>query len=194
LSHRDMMRLWHRTLRRTGLPLRLSEGFHVRPRVSFGLARGVGIASESEWLEFELTDWVNPDTVNKKLATQLPADLAIRQLTAVAPSQRATVCRAVYEVQLHTCPPDLDTRVAALLERQQIVVERGRPDKRRTMDIRPLLVALKHRGQQLLIVADCRSAGTLKPSEVLGELGFSEAERARCLVVRTDLALADDGD
>src|SRR5664279_3549687 len=85
LSHHDLMRLWHRALRRAGLPLRMSEGFHVRPRVSFALARGVGIASESEWLEFELADWVNPDTVYHKLAPQLPEGLAIRQLEVVAP-------------------------------------------------------------------------------------------------------------
>ena len=96
LSHRDMMRLWHRALRRSGLPLRMSEGFHVRPRVSFALARGVGIVSESEWLEFELSDWVNPDTVARKLAAQLPADLAACQMTVVAPRERPTVCRAVY--------------------------------------------------------------------------------------------------
>ena len=192
LSHRDMMRLWHRALRRSGLPLRMSEGFHVRPRVSFALARGVGIVSESEWLEFELADWVNPDTVSRKLAAQLPADLTVRQLTVVAPRQRAAVRQAVYEVQLHCCPADLDARIAALLERDRIVVERGRPDKRRTLDIRPLLVSLEREGPQLRMVADCRSDGTLKPDEILGELGLSETERARCLVVRTDLALAGD--
>ncbi len=187
-----MMRLWHRALRRSGLPLRMSEGFHVRPKVSFALARGVGIVSESEWLEFELTDWVNPDTVARKLVAQLPSDLTVRQMTVVAPRERATVCRAVYKVLLPARPKGLDARVAALLDREQIAVVRGSPDKPRTLDIRPLLVDLKLEGQELLIVADCRSDGTLKPDEVLGELDFSKVERARCLVVRTDLVLKGD--
>lgn len=186
-----MMRLWHRALRRSGLPLRMTEGFHVRPRMSFALARGVGIASESEWLEFELADWVNPDTVAHDLARQLPRDLTIRALATVAPSQRALAVRASYRIDLGDRPDDLPQRVAALLGRDRIGVQRGDQDRRRELDIRPLLVDLECRGEALHLVAECRPEGTIRPDEVLAELGLTPEQCALAVVTRTDLALGD---
>jgi len=184
LSHHDMMRLWLRALRRSGLPLRMTEGFHVRPRVSFAMARGVGIASESEWLGLELADWVNPDVAHKRLASQLPPDIAIRSLETVAPSDRAVVRRIVYTVTPDRVPQDIDRRIRTLLDRRRVIVERGPEGKRRQVDIRPWLAGLQVRRNCLEVIADCRSDGTLKPEEVLAQLAFSPDEIARSLIVR----------
>jgi radical SAM-linked protein len=189
LSHHDVMRLWHRALRRSGLPLRMSEGFHVRPRVSFAQARGVGIASESEWLEFELADWVSPDTVAKTLAAQLPADIAIRSLSTVAPGDRAIVREAAYVLRFDDPPADLPERIQRLLARREILVERGREDRARRLDIRPLIRRLEHREGGLLLVARCRNDGALRPEEVLAELDLDADRIARCLVTRTESSL-----
>jgi radical SAM-linked protein len=191
LSHHDTMRLWHRVLRRSGLPLRMTEGFHVRPRMSFALARGVGIASESEWLEFELADWVNPDTVAQALARQLPDGLTLRQIDTVAPSQRALAVRARYRIDLAERPADLPQRVASLLARDRLPVERGDDDHRRQVDIRPLIAALECSAGVLSLTAECRPEGTLRPDEVLAGLGLTSEGRARATVTRTDLVLGD---
>jgi len=191
LSHHDMMRLWHRALRRSGLPLRMTEGFHVRPRMSFALARGVGIASESEWLEFELADWVNPDTVAQALARQLPDGLTLGELDTVAPSQRALAVRACYRIDLAERPADLPQRIASLLARDHLPVERGDDDRRRQVDIRPLLAGLECSEGSLLLAAECRPEGTLRPDEVLAALGLTSEERARATVTRTELLLGD---
>ena len=186
LSHHDMMRLWHRALRRSRLPLRTTEGFHVRPRVSFAMARGVGIASESEWLELELSDWVNPDTVTSQLASQLPPGITLRSLKVVASSDRAIVRRIAYAVSLSTVPEDIDRRIADFLNRDQAVVERGGATRRRRLDIRPLVAELSRSGSRIDLMAECRSDGSLRPEELLGELGLSRDDIARSLIMRVD--------
>ena len=55
ISHLDLMRTFERALRRTGLPLRMSEGFNPRPRLSFPAALPVGIEGLNEIMEFDLT-------------------------------------------------------------------------------------------------------------------------------------------
>ena len=190
LSHHDLMRLWLRALRRAELPLRMSEGFHVRPKVSFALARGVGIASQSEWFEFELADWVNPDAVYRALAPRLPAGIAIVELSVVSPGDRALAVRAVYVAELPGLPDDIDERMAALLARAEIIVARGDPEAPRRVDIRPLLESVQRDGPRLVIVARCKNEGTLKPEEVLRELGLGTDEIAHGLITRTELALA----
>jgi radical SAM-linked protein len=168
----------------------MSEGFHVRPRVSFALARGVAVASQSEWLDFELSDWVNPDTVYRKLAPQLPAGIAICELQPIAPGERAVAREAIYVVRPEQLPEDIDQRIAGLLGRESAVVERGHDDQKRSVDIRPLLLSLERQGQELTIVAHCGNEGTLKPDEVLRLLGFAPESVARSLVTRTRLVLA----
>ena len=185
------MRLWHRALRRSGLPVRLSEGFHVRQRVSFALARGVGIASEAEWLEFELVDWVNPETVYRELAPQLPPALAIVELAVVAPSDRAVVRQVAYRVQLHGAPPDLSRRIEDLMARPQIVVQRGEPGRTRSLDVRPLLLRIEQRDGELLLLAESRNEGSVRPEEVLALLGLDERTIARSLITRAEARLAD---
>jgi len=189
LSHHDVMRLWLRALRRSDLPLRMTEGFHVRPRVSFAMARGVGIASESEWLEMELSDWVNPDTAQKRLASQLPPGIVIRSAEIVAPGDRAVVRQIVYTITPDGIPQDIERRISRLLDRPKVIVERGPQGKRRCVDIRPRLAALQAQGNRLQIVADCHSDGTLKPEEVLAQLGFTPEQIAGSLVVRTESRL-----
>jgi radical SAM-linked protein len=184
-----MMRLWHRALRRSGLPLRMTEGFHVRPRVSFAMARGVGVASQAEWLEFELTDWVNPDTAHKQLAPQVPDGVVIRSLEVVPPAHRAVVREIVYALRPAALPPDTDERIARMLARREIVVERGDERRRRRIDIRPMLTALERRGPLLRLVAECQSRGSLRPEEVLDQLGLAADEIRATLITRLESKL-----
>jgi radical SAM family uncharacterized protein/radical SAM-linked protein len=53
-SHLDMVRTFPRMLRRVGLPLYYSEGFHPLPRLTFGPALPVGTASLCEHVDVKL--------------------------------------------------------------------------------------------------------------------------------------------
>jgi radical SAM family uncharacterized protein/radical SAM-linked protein len=55
LSHLDVVRGFTRALRASGLPLALSAGFRVRPKVSFGPPLPLGFTSVSEYLDVELS-------------------------------------------------------------------------------------------------------------------------------------------
>ena len=54
VSHRDLARAFERAFRIEQLPLAFTQGFSPRPKVSFGLALGVGHESVAEYLDFEL--------------------------------------------------------------------------------------------------------------------------------------------
>ena len=55
-SHRDIAKVWERSLRRAEIPLIYSEGFSPRPKIAFGLALPTGAESECEYLDFHLDD------------------------------------------------------------------------------------------------------------------------------------------
>ena len=54
ISHLDLMRLFQRAFKRSGLPLKHTQGYSPKPSVSIALPLSVGVASACELLDFEL--------------------------------------------------------------------------------------------------------------------------------------------
>ena len=54
ISHLDLMRLFQRAFKRSGLPLTHTQGFNPRPSVSIALPLSVGVESNCELLDFDL--------------------------------------------------------------------------------------------------------------------------------------------
>ena len=57
LSHLEAMHTLLRAIRRAGLPVAYSQGYHPKPRVSFGPALAVGIESRAEFIEHVRDAW-----------------------------------------------------------------------------------------------------------------------------------------
>ncbi|MEW5758380.1 MAG: TIGR03936 family radical SAM-associated protein [Candidatus Omnitrophota bacterium] len=80
ISHLDLMRLFLRVLRRSGLPLKFSEGFNPHPKFSIKRAFKLGVEFFNEEASFELKDSIAIDHVNRAILTQLPEGIEINKL------------------------------------------------------------------------------------------------------------------
>jgi radical SAM-linked protein len=70
LGHGDLIRELPRMLRRAGLRLKYSEGFHPKPELSFAPALSLGIPSLDEYFDAEVIDPPAIDEVLPRLAQQ----------------------------------------------------------------------------------------------------------------------------
>jgi radical SAM-linked protein len=77
VSHLDMMRLFDRAMRRAGLPIAFTGGYHPSPRISVALALPLGATSSGEIVDFELTQRLDVDTFRQRLVQVLPSDIPI---------------------------------------------------------------------------------------------------------------------
>lgn len=77
VSHLDIMRLFDRVMRRSGLPIAFTGGYHPSPRISVALALPLGATSSGEIVDFELTQPLDINTFRQKLAEVLPSDIPI---------------------------------------------------------------------------------------------------------------------
>jgi len=77
ISHLEFSSSFSRSLRRAGLPLRYSQGFHPLPRVTFHEALSVGIECGEARCDIELNEHIPAAEILQKLAPQLPAGIAI---------------------------------------------------------------------------------------------------------------------
>jgi radical SAM-linked protein len=184
-----MMRLWERALRRTGLPLRMSQGFNPRPKMSLVEPRSVGTASEAELLEFELADWVNPDAVLQALRGEVPADIAVTALDLVRPSDKAHPVAVEYVAHLPEDVADLERRIDRLLAQTEAPVVRHRPTGDKHLDARRFIERLEADGRTVRLVVRTGPNGTVRPDEVLRLLDLEAETVARADVCRTAIRL-----
>ncbi|MCC5629882.1 TIGR03936 family radical SAM-associated protein [Nostoc sphaeroides CHAB 2801] len=77
VSHLDLIRLFDRVVRRAGLPIAFTGGFHPMPRISVATALALGATSSGEIADFELTVPVAVDTFREKLVREMPTDIPI---------------------------------------------------------------------------------------------------------------------
>ena len=83
LSHLDLVRLMERALRRSGVPVSFTGGFHPLPRVQFALALPLGAEAAGEWMDVEMAEWQDPAWVCQRLQEQLPPQFALQTVLEV---------------------------------------------------------------------------------------------------------------
>lgn len=77
VSHLDIMRLFDRAMRRAGLPIAFTGGYHPSPRISVASALPLGATSSGEIVDFELAQRLDVDTFRQRLVEVLPSDIPI---------------------------------------------------------------------------------------------------------------------
>lgn len=155
LSHRDVARAWERAWRRSGIPLRYTEGFSPRPKVHFGLALSTGFESLGEYLDVDVPDdaELEPETLPERLTPLLPEGIDVQAAVVLPPRstslQEAVVaCRWELEVSGAT-EDELRSAVDRLLAAQVVEITRERKGKTTTDDIRSYVLSLDVRGPGL---------------------------------------------
>lgn len=186
LSHHDLMRAWEMALRRSGLPLKFTEGFNPRIRLSFPLALGLGIASEDEIAEVELEGWTPASEIAEKLSPQLPPGIALKDLDLLQPGKRGQVAWVEYAVRIADAEGG---KLKALLDRPEVVVERVREEERKKLDIRPYLLDIRKEADgEWRLRIKVTPQGTARPDEALRAIGIEGPQAAGMLVkVRTEM-------
>jgi len=180
ISHLDLARTWERALRRAGMPMAYSRGFHPQPKMVFAAALPVGCTGEAELMDVLFTQPLPPRRVQAGLAPRLPDGLTVQDITPVydrAPALPTLLHSADYESLIETdlTAQEAQRQCEALLARDSI----PRTYRGKDYDLRPLvddLQAVKVNGQYLL--ARMRLAaggrGTGRTVEVLDALGWGD--------------------
>ncbi|NLP07856.1 MAG: TIGR03960 family B12-binding radical SAM protein [Clostridiaceae bacterium] len=152
LSHLDLMKVFERAVRRSGLPVSYSKGFNPHPRMVLGLPLAVGMTSECEHADFQTGAEIEPQEFMRKLNDSLPDGIRVTA-AAVNDSGKnimAMVCRADYILEVFTDEvltyDDASRGLETMLKRGSIMVEKETRGKRRKttakeVDIRPMILA-----------------------------------------------------
>lgn len=189
ISHRDLVRTLERLVRRAGLTLRMSQGFHPKPKLMFPSALAVGIEGQAEVLELELVTHVDPLAVQRSLQAEAPPGLEFFEVRAIAPGQDKAQLRSMtYQFPVPSeSRPQVEHAIEQLLACPHLWVERdGRPDP---VDMRADLESLESQAGVLRFRIRATHQASLRPRDVLQALGLAPLEQHGDFLIRCEVEL-----
>jgi radical SAM-linked protein len=178
LSHIEFMLALRRALRRAGWPLRHTQGFHPKPKISFGPACPVGVESYAEQADVSLAGPIDPEELARALRSNLPAKMDLLSAEVLPPNApsimaRGVVARYRFMLQDRISKQEAESGVRALLEKGEWVVSRMTKGKHRNVDVRASLRSLDILAEADGLKAVCElvldSKSAARPAEVAQE-------------------------
>jgi radical SAM family uncharacterized protein/radical SAM-linked protein len=184
LSHLEMVAAFYRSLRRSGLPLAFSAGFHPLPRVAFHGALPVGVASLTETLDLALTANLDQGELLAQLNQVLPPGLNILAVQHLQGKQKPPqVEAALYRVGSPE-PVFVADRAVHFLAQEEVWVARRRPKQMKMVQVRHLVTHLEVTNpQEAHITLGVSEKDNLKVAEVIAAIFGLNADRSAALEI-----------
>ena len=142
-STRDFQRALERAVRRAGVPMAFSAGFHPHPRISYANAAPTGAASEAEYFQLQLTQQCDLEALRAALDESLPHDMAVLRVVEAAPGALADLLQAsVWQLDFEGVTLETITdAVATFMDRAELLVTRMTKSGVREFDVRQAVLA-----------------------------------------------------
>ncbi len=189
IGHLDMVRMFHRAIRRAGLPVSYSKGFHPMPRVSFENPIPLGMESMREHFIMELRKTMDPGVLCRRLQEEMIPGIGIKNVAACGKGERLLPAPVqTYWIMLPVKHAQIEASVGHFMSLSTMMVEISRKKKRIKTDIRkavrelrfasreePPLSWIKAAGEQFqgretsmveLVLEQCSPTG-LRPRDIL---------------------------
>jgi len=197
LSHLELVTLFSRAIRRAGIPIRFSEGFHPLPKVVFSPALSVGIESRAEYMDLEINGNIDSYELTRMMNRQLPNWLEVlesREIHLKFPSISDNITKIEYSLSLKGLGSDfisdsqeLNDKINTFFKMKERFIEVKRKSGALKIDLRSWVEKLQLKSDTSLeMVLEMRGEKTVRPYEVLkGVLGLEEDEIRKVSVVKT---------
>ncbi len=190
ISHLDLMRAMTRAVRRAGLPLWYTEGFHPHPYLAFPLPLPLGQEGLREAMDLRLEEALPFDEIVKRFEGTLPE--GIRILGAAEPWCGAgEIHAAEYEVTL-PCGADWLARAEQLLAEGELTAKKmgkkGHRKIEKEIALAPLILNYKFLEEKGCVRLNCTLAAgsekNLNPALLCEALGTKPLQITRLRLLR----------
>ncbi len=145
ISHLDLMKLFERALRRSGVPVTYSQGFNPHPHIVFGLPLPVGVTSEAEYVDIEFSDALEPAELTERLNNEFPVGLKIIDAKKKNTKMNimASIIIATYEILVSSDKKlgmeYIRGSIEKFMSREAAVVEKEGKNGLKDIDIKPMI-------------------------------------------------------
>ena len=156
VPHLDLARMIYNIMRASGLPITYSQGFNVRPILSFGLPLPLGVQGRNEYFDFILKEEMDTEFLYPEIAKVMPPQLELNNIEPVPLKAMRAMSYYVFE-KISVIPPveftELFEKETAYFHKcSELLFTRIRKGKERTVNLKDIVQTLNWTGEKLEII------------------------------------------
>ena len=172
IGHLDIMRYFQKAIRRAGIPIAFTSGYSPHMIMSFANPLGVGLTSDGEYFDIELTESIASKEAVRRLNEQMVDGMEIVSFVQIPDDKKSKgmsiVAGADYlsSVKNGSLPEDLAEKLEAFYAQNEICVVKKTKKSEKEVDIRPMIYKLECRNGGIYMRVAAGSVQNLKPELV----------------------------
>ena len=198
LSHLETASVIIRAMSRAGLPMKFSEGFNPKPKVSFLDALPVGVETEGDPFLLELTEQIDGDILRETLDARLPRGFRLEAAHRIDSSGNMSnrYRRLSYRMELAGADaslPEIDPAIDEFLARDEVWFETRGDARKKRINVRPFVESMEYRPDAGVLAFTLQRINGSAPSpyRVASALfGVAEKDLRGCRVIK-DMGFPD---
>lgn len=148
ISHLDLLRFFERLFNKAEIPVKYSEGFHPRPKMSFGSPISLGTEAYNEIMDFETDAEISNEEVVKRLNESAVLGFKVHKVEEVP---RKSSIMEEFTNMLYTVEgsqEDID-KLEELFNRDEILEVREKKGKTVTRNLKERLKTFSREGNKI---------------------------------------------
>ncbi|MCF2638949.1 DUF2344 domain-containing protein [Fusobacterium varium] len=148
ISHLDLLRFFDRLLKKSQIPVKYSQGFHPRPKMSFGSPISLGTEAYNELMDFELETPMSNEEVFDRLNSSNVVGFRVNKVEDVI--GKASIMEEytimVYEIESEE---EIITKLETLLNQEEIVEVKEKKGKVTIRNLKERIKSFRREGDMI---------------------------------------------
>ena len=173
IGHLDVMRFFQKVMRRAEIPIAFTGGYSPHMIMSFASPLGIGLTSDGEYFDIELTEAIDSKTAVKRMNEVSIEGIEIISFRKIPDDKKQTgmtiLAGADYLVSVRNgeLPSDWKEQFPKFMSQPEIQVIKQTKRSERMVDIRALIDSWEIRDEQIYLLLAAGSSENLKPDLVM---------------------------
>lgn len=181
IGHLDLMRFFQKAMRRAEIPIAFTEGYSPHMIMSFAQPLGLGVTSDGEYLDIELTESISSQKAVEQLNSAMVEGIEVLSFLQIPDDRKQSgmtiVSAADYRVTLlESCkteevtlkiPEHWKAKADAFLSQPHITVWKKTKKSEKEVDIRQMIYEMRAEERDIYLCLAAGSEQNLKPDLVM---------------------------
>ena len=176
IGHLDIMRFFQKVMRRADIPIAFTGGFSPHMIMSFANPLGVGVTSDGEYFDIELTEDIDMKLAVERMNQVVVEGIEIVNMVPISDDKKQTgmsiVAAADYLSSLKSgiFPEDWKEKAGQFMAQSTISILKKTKKSEKEVDIKPMIYKFEVRGESVYMQVATGSVENLKPELVMQAL------------------------
>ena len=149
ISHLDLLRFFDRLLKKSQIPVKYSQGFHPRPKMSFGSPVSLGTEAYDELMDFELESPMSNEEVFERLNSSNVMGFRVNKVEEVPRKSSIMEEYTIMIYEIEGSEKDI-LKLEELLNRDEIVEVKEKKGKIVTRDLKVRVKSFKRDNNKII--------------------------------------------